>query len=70
MANTYIIQRTRVIRIHEWLRTRADSKSDALYCIEEGEFEVDDSHTLDELDAGEESEGSIIVDVEQVKSDY
>ena len=49
MANTYIIQRTRVVRIHEWLRTRADSESDALYCVEENEFEIDDSQEIDQL---------------------
>ena len=56
MANTYIIQRTRVVRIHEWIRTRADSETDALYLLDENEFEVDDSDLLDELPAGETSE--------------
>ena len=70
MANTYIIQRTRVVRIHEWLRTRADSESDALYCVEENEYEIDDSEVLDELLAGEASEGPVIIDIEEVKVDY
>ena len=70
MANTYIIQRTRVVRIHEWIRTRADSESDAMYCVEEGEYEIDDSEELDELPIGEESEGTVIVDIEEVKDDY
>ena len=70
MANTYIIQRTRVVRIHEWLRTRADSESDALYCVEENEFEIDYSEVLDELAVDETSEGNVIVDIEEVKDDY
>jgi hypothetical protein len=70
MANTYIIQRTRVVRIHEKLRTRADSESDALYCVEENEFEIDDSQEIDQLEIGEESEGTVIVDIEEVKDDY
>ena len=70
MANTYIIQRTRVVRIHEWLRTRADSESDALLCIEENEFETDDTEILDDLTVGEKSEGAVIVDVEEVKDGY
>ena len=70
MANTYIIQRTRVVRIHEWIRTRADSESDAMYCVDEGEFEIDDSQELDELPIGEESEGTVIVDIEEVKDVY
>jgi hypothetical protein len=37
MANTYVIQRTRVVRIHEWLRVCADTSDDALYCVEEGQ---------------------------------
>ena len=53
MANTYIIQRTRVVRIHEWIRVRADTESDAMHCIEENEFDIDDSEVLDELQAGE-----------------
>ena len=39
MANTYVIQRTRGVRIHEWLRVRADTSADALYCVEEGEYQ-------------------------------
>lgn len=70
MANTYIIQRTRVVRIHEWLRTRADSESDALYCVEENEFEIDDSQEIDQLEIGEASEGTVIVDIEEIKDDY
>lgn len=70
MANTYIIQRTRVVRIHEWLRTRADSESDALSCVEENEFEIDDSQEIDQLEVGEESEGTVIVEIEEVKDDY
>ncbi len=69
MANTYIIQRTRIVRIHEWLRTRADSEHDALLCIEENEFETDDTEILDELRVGEESEGEVIVDIEEVRDD-
>ena len=70
MANTYIIQRTRVVRIHEWLRTRADNKSDALSLIEANEYETDDSQEQDELEAGEASEGTTIVDIEEIKDDY
>lgn len=70
MANTYIIQRTRVVRIHEWIRVRADTESDAIYCIEENEFDIDDSEVIDELNVGEESEGTVIVDIEEVKDDY
>lgn len=70
MANTYIIQRTRVVRIHEWLRTRADSENDALYCVEENEFEIDDSQEIDQLEIGEASEGTVIVDIEEIKDDY
>jgi len=70
MANTYIIQRTRVVRTHEWLRTRADNERDALSLIEANEFENDDSHEQDELKAGEASEGTIIVDTEEIKDDY
>ncbi len=70
MANTYIIQRTRVVRIHEWIRVRADTESDAMHCIEENEFDIDDSAVLDELQAGEESEGIVIVDIEENKDDY
>jgi hypothetical protein len=70
MANTYIIQRTRVVRIHEWLRTRADSESDALECVEENEFEIDESQEIDQLEVGDESEGTVIVDIEVVKDDY
>jgi len=70
MANTYIIQRTRVVRIHEWIRVRADSEEDAMYCIEENEFEIDDSDLLDELQVGEESEGKVIVDIEEIPDDY
>ena len=70
MANTYIIQRTRVVRIHEWIRTRAESESDALYCVEENEFELDDSDELGELAVGEESEGTVVIDIEEVKDDY
>jgi hypothetical protein len=70
MANTYIIQRTRVVRIHEWIRTRADTESDALSALDQKEFEVDDSEVLDELQAGEASEGAVIIDVEEVKDDY
>ncbi len=56
MANTYVIQRTRVVRIHEWLRVRADTPDDALYCVEEGEYDRDDWEVLDEVPVGEESE--------------
>lgn len=70
MANTFIIQRTREGRIQEWLRIRADSESDALYCIEENKFEIDDSQELDHLVVGEGSEGTVIVDIEEVKDDY
>ena len=70
MTNTYIIQRTRVVRIHEWIRTRAESESDAMRCVEAGEFETDDSEVLDELTIGEESEGTVIVEIEEVKDDY
>jgi hypothetical protein len=70
MANTYIIQRTRIVRIHEWIRTRADSVEDAMYCIEENEFEIDDSNELDELPVGEKSEGTVIVDIEEIPDDY
>jgi hypothetical protein len=69
MANTYIIQRTRVVRIHEWLRTRADCEGDALNCIEQNEFEIDESQIIDELEAGEQTEGAVIVDIEEVKDD-
>lgn len=70
MANTYIIQRTRVVRIQELLRIRADSESDSLYCIEENEFEIDDSQEIDQLEVGEGSEGTVIVGIEEVKDDY
>lgn len=70
MANTYIIRRTRVVVVHETLRTRADSVEDALYCVQENEFEVDDSEEIDELEEGEISGGSEIHDVEEVKDDY
>jgi hypothetical protein len=70
MANTYIIQRTRVVRIHEWLRTRVDSKSNSLECVEENEFEIDESQEIDQLEVGDESEGTVIVDIEVVKDDY
>lgn len=70
MANTYIIQRTRVVRIHEWIRTRADSENDALSLLDENEFEIDDSDILDELPDGETSEGTVIIDIEEVKDDY
>jgi hypothetical protein len=70
MANTYVIQRTRVVRIHEWLRVRADTPSDALYCVEEGEYDRDDWDVLEEVPLGEESEGVVIVDVEEIKDDY
>lgn len=70
MANTYIIQRTRVVRIQEWLRIRADSESDALYCVEENEFEIDDSQEIDQLEVGEGSEGTVIVGIEELKDDY
>jgi len=70
MANTYIIQRTRVVRIHEWIRTRADSETDALSLLDWNEFEIDDSDILDELPSGEASEGAVIIDVEEVKDDY
>jgi hypothetical protein len=70
MANTYIIQRTRVVRIHERIRTRAESESDAMRCVEAGEFETDDSHELDELQIGEDSDGMVIIDIEIVKDDY
>lgn len=70
MANTYVIQRTRVVRIHEWLRVRADTPDDALYCVEEGEYDRDDWDVLDDLPVGEESEGEVIVDVEEIKDDY
>ena len=70
MANTYVIQRTRVVRIHEWLRVRADTPSDTLYCVEEGEYDRDDWDVLDEVPLGEESEGVVIVDVEEIKDDY
>ena len=70
MANTYIIQRARVVRIHESLRTRADNESDALSLIEANEYETDDSHEQDELEAGEASEATIIVDIEEINDDY
>ena len=70
MANTYIIQRTRVVRIHEWIRTRTDTETDALSALDQKEFEVDDSEVIDELPAGEASEGAVIIDVEEVKDDY
>ncbi len=70
MANTYIIQRTRVVRIYEWLRVHADTPGDAIYCVEDGEYERDDWDELDDVQAGEESEGVVIVDVEQIKDDY
>jgi hypothetical protein len=70
MANTYIIQRTRVVRIHKWIRTRAHSETDALSSLDQKEFEVDDTEVLDELPAGEASEGAVIIDVEEVKDDY
>ncbi len=70
MANTYIIQRTRVVRIHEWLRTRADNENDALSLIEANEYETDDSHEQDELKAGEASEGTTIVDIEEIKDNF
>lgn len=70
MANTYVIQRTRVVRIHEWLRVRADTPDDALYCVEEGEYDRDDWDLLDEVPVGEESEGVVIVDLEEIKDDY
>ena len=70
MANTYIIQRTRVVRIHEWIRTSADSETDALSLLDENEFEIDDSDILDDLPAGEASEGTVIIDIEEVKDDY
>ena len=34
------------------------------------EYETDDSHEQDELEAGEASEGTIIVDIEEIKDDY
>jgi hypothetical protein len=58
------------VRIHEWLRTRADSESDALECVEENEFEIDESQEIDQLEVGDESEGTVIVDIEVVKDDY
>jgi hypothetical protein len=70
MANTFVIKRTRVIRIVENIRTRADTESDAMFCLEEGEFEIDYSEEIDELSNGEESEGQIIVDIEEIKDDY
>jgi hypothetical protein len=70
MANTYVIQRTRVVRIHEWLRVGADTSADALYCVEKGEYERDDWDEIDEVPVGEESEGAVIVDVEEIKDDY
>jgi hypothetical protein len=70
MANTYVIQRTRVIRIHEWLRVRADTRADALYCVEEGEYERDEWNETDEVPVGEESEGEVIIDVEEIKDDF
>ncbi|PUE34845.1 hypothetical protein [Limnohabitans sp. Jir72] len=70
MANTYVIQRTRVVRIHEWLRVRADTADDAIYCVEEGEYDRDDWDLLDEVPVGEESEGVVIVDVAEIKDDY
>ena len=70
MANTYVIQRTRVVRIHEWLRVRADTSEDALDCVEEGVYERDDWDVIDEIPAGEESEGVIIIEVETIKDDY
>ena len=70
MANTYVIQRTRVVQIHEWFRVSADSSEDALYCVAEGECEQDDWAEIDELLVGEESEGSVIIDVEEIKADY
>jgi hypothetical protein len=69
MANTYVIQRTRVIRIQEWLRVRADTSADALYCVDEGECEQDDWTEIDELPKGEESEGTVLIDVEEIKDD-
>jgi hypothetical protein len=70
MANTYIIQRTLIVRIHEQLRVRADTPDDALYCVEVGEYDRDDWDVLDVVPAGEESEGAVIIDVEEVKDDY
>ena len=43
---------------------------DAIYCVEEGEYERDDWDELDEVQVGEESEDVVIVDVEQIKDDY
>jgi len=48
----------------------ADSSEDALYCVAEGECEQDDWAEIDELLVGEESEGSVIIDVEEIKADY
>jgi len=70
MANTYIIKRTRVVRILETLRTRADSQEDIAYLLEEGECERDDYEILDELVSGEVSEGESVVDIEEIKDDY
>ena len=58
------------IRIHEWIRARADSESDALSCVEENEFELDDSDELGELAVGEESEGTLFIEIKEVKDDY
>jgi hypothetical protein len=69
MANTYIIQRTRIVRIHEWLRVRADTPDDALYCVEEGEYDREGCDVLDEVPVGEESEGVVIIDVEEIEDD-
>jgi hypothetical protein len=70
MANTYVIKRTRVVRVIETLRTRADSEEDAMYLLQEGECEHDDYEILDELVSGEVSEGEVIVDIEEIKDDY
>jgi hypothetical protein len=36
----------------------------------ENEFEIDDSQELDELSVGEASEGTVIVDIEEIKDNY
>jgi hypothetical protein len=41
-----------------------------LYCVEENEFKIDDSQEIDQLEIGEASEGTVIVDIEEVKDDY
>ena len=45
------------------------TSADALYCVDEGEYEQDDWTETDELPEGEESEGTVIIDVEEIKDD-